>query len=145
MTEETNPDTVYAITDYYDYPRSGIANYRGNAHYFGRLFDESEDEFSSQYLLIPIDPVSITLSSGEWQLWSDCIAAFDKHNSVGTTCSVAREVKQKICKLSLEFHERLKCHPQRVIIADAEFQSATALAHASPEQIQVKWYNPLSV
>ena len=26
MSEETVLDTVYAITDYYDYPRSGIAN-----------------------------------------------------------------------------------------------------------------------
>ena len=42
-------ETVHTITDHYDGPVRGIANYRGRPHYYQRQFDDEADEWSEIY------------------------------------------------------------------------------------------------
>ena len=40
--------------DYYDRPRKGIANYRGQPHLYECIFDEEKDDYSELFQLTPL-------------------------------------------------------------------------------------------
>lgn len=49
-------ETVDAIWDYYDGPRTGIAKLNGSPHYFDSIFDRIADEYSNKFRLYPVTP-----------------------------------------------------------------------------------------
>jgi hypothetical protein len=51
-------EKVYTVTDYYDGPKRGVADFGAIPHAYESLFDDSEDEWDSTFLLRPVDPVS---------------------------------------------------------------------------------------
>jgi hypothetical protein len=55
-------DKVHSIEDYHDGPRSGFADFEGEPHHFDREFNELEDEFSDDFVLIPIDSRTLSLA-----------------------------------------------------------------------------------
>jgi len=63
------PEIVYSVFDYWDGPRSGIAEYHGKPHFYWCIFDEAADEWSDVFRLSPIDEGGIPLTGEEWQDW----------------------------------------------------------------------------
>jgi hypothetical protein len=49
-------EPVYAVWDYYDGVRTGIADFDGTPHYFASIFDEDADEYSDAFWLYPVGP-----------------------------------------------------------------------------------------
>jgi hypothetical protein len=70
------PERVFTITDYYDGPLRGIANFRGRPHAFVRMFDYQQDEYSNIYQLHPIDADTLRLALEQWDIWLGWEAAF---------------------------------------------------------------------
>lgn len=62
-------EIVHTVTDYYDGPRGGIANYHGTPHAFTSLFDGSEDDGSDVILLQPIDEETFRMAMEDWAIW----------------------------------------------------------------------------
>ena len=52
-------EKVFTVTD--DGPKRGVADFGAIPHAYESLFDDSEDEWDSTFLLRPVDPVSTTL------------------------------------------------------------------------------------
>lgn len=48
-------ERVYAVWDYYDGVRTGIADLNGAPHYFASQFDEAADDYSDNFKLYPVD------------------------------------------------------------------------------------------
>jgi hypothetical protein len=46
---------VRLVWEYWDEPRSGVADYNSMPHWFECLFDEDRDEYSHVYWLTPLD------------------------------------------------------------------------------------------
>ncbi len=42
-------ETVFTVTDYYDGPRQGIANYRGYQHFYDCIFSDQKKDFTCLY------------------------------------------------------------------------------------------------
>ena len=42
-------EEVFTVTDYYDGPRQGIANFKGKPHFYDCIFDEARQDYSDRY------------------------------------------------------------------------------------------------
>jgi hypothetical protein len=60
---------VYTVWDYWDGPRSGLANLFGEAHAYSCKWDEVEDDYTDRFLLTPIDPETLSLAVEQWAIW----------------------------------------------------------------------------
>ena len=69
-------EEVLTVTDYYDGPRKGIANFQGLPHFYECIFDEAEDEYSDLYRLTPISQPILELAKEDWAIWKRWEAAF---------------------------------------------------------------------
>jgi hypothetical protein len=72
----TDFEPVFTVTNFYDQPRAGIANYHGALHEFQCEFDEQQDEYSSVYRLKPIDAEVLSLALEQRDIWRRWEAAF---------------------------------------------------------------------
>ena len=62
-------DQIYTVHKYRDGPELGVADYLGKPHIYERQFDEERDDYSSQFLLSPIDPDLLSLVLEDWEIW----------------------------------------------------------------------------
>jgi hypothetical protein len=69
-------EEVFTVTDYYDGPRKGIANFRGQPHFYDCIFDEAQDEYSELYRLTPISRRIFELAKEDWKIWRKWESAY---------------------------------------------------------------------
>lgn len=62
--------------DYYDGPRKGVANFRGQPHFYDCMFDEATDDYSDLYHLTPLSQSILELAKEDWAIWTRWEAAF---------------------------------------------------------------------
>ena len=62
-------ERVHTMTDYYDGPRGGIADYRGMPHLYDSLWSESMQHNSDAFLIMPIDEAIFELALEDWRIW----------------------------------------------------------------------------
>jgi hypothetical protein len=62
-------EPVYAVLDYYDQPRVGVALCAGHPQLFESEWDEAADDYLSCFKLWPIDRATLELVKEQWKLW----------------------------------------------------------------------------
>jgi hypothetical protein len=62
-------EEVFTVTDYYDGPRQGIANFKGNPHFYDCVFDEERQNYSERYRLTAIPNHIFELAMEDWAIW----------------------------------------------------------------------------
>jgi len=75
-------EEVFTVTDYYDGPRKGVANFRGQPHFYDCLFNQANSEYSDLYHLTPLPDRIFELAKEDWAIWKKWEAVF---HSGGTT------------------------------------------------------------
>lgn len=63
------PEKVYVENEWYDGPRSGVAEINGVPHRFKSLFDEEADEYLDTFLVWPIENELLELEIEQWNLF----------------------------------------------------------------------------
>jgi len=66
MTNYGPPEKVYVENEWYDGPRSGVADIKGRPHRFKSLFDEKDDEYLGTFMVWSIDEESLELEIEQW-------------------------------------------------------------------------------
>ena len=74
-------EEVFTVTDYYDGPRQGVANFNGKPHFYDCIFDESRDDYSDLYRLTPITQNVFELAKEDWAIWERWEFAFHAGNA----------------------------------------------------------------
>jgi hypothetical protein len=72
-----NWQRVRTYSDWYDGPRSGIADFDGIPHFYHRQFDLDEDEYSDCFELTPLEPSLLALLLESQEIWLRWQAAFE--------------------------------------------------------------------
>jgi hypothetical protein len=62
-------ERVHSVTDYYDGPRKGIADYQGKPHLYECIIDESKGNYSELFRLAPIAPETFRTAMEDWASW----------------------------------------------------------------------------
>jgi hypothetical protein len=70
-------ESVFAIYDFWDGPRTGIAEFMNAPHFFECVFDQDKDEWSNSFFLIPLGPEAFVAGMDTWNIFLRWRAAFD--------------------------------------------------------------------
>jgi hypothetical protein len=71
-------ERVHTIHNFYDRPRSSVANFNGEPHWFERIFSEASDDYADTYALVPLpaEVVSADLEANAiFKAWNNEFAA----------------------------------------------------------------------
>lgn len=71
------PERVYVENEWYDGPRSGVADINGAPHRFQSLFDETDDEYLGTFMVWPIDETSLSLEIEQWRIFVEWNALYE--------------------------------------------------------------------
>jgi len=69
-------EIVHAVTDYWDGPVEGIADFCGRPHRFQCRYDAAAEEYSAVFELRPLDEETFRLALEDWSIWLRWEAAF---------------------------------------------------------------------
>lgn len=62
-------ERVYAVWDFYDGVRTGIADLNGTPHYLASQFDEGADDYSDNFKLYPVDAAFMERAMRNWAIY----------------------------------------------------------------------------
>ena len=76
---------VLTVWDYYDGPRSGIAEYEGRLHYYESEWDEAKNNYAQTFRLSPVDEETVDLALKQWRIWRQWELAFHRGETEQST------------------------------------------------------------
>lgn len=112
-------EEVFTVTDYYDGPRRGIANFNGDPHFFDCIFRE---KYLNTFSLSPISRELFLLELTDlaiWQGWERAFHAGEVEHDPRAALCVERERR-----LRSLFDEELKIDEGRCIVREGAFTPA---------------------
>lgn len=121
---ETEYDIVYTIVDYWDGPRSGVAQFQGRPHLYQSVFDELADDWTDVFLLQPVDNETFQLELEDWEIWKRWRDAYDK----GVTSIEAHPAlgvdRERHDELKITLSERLGSISTKIVRARGDFTAS---------------------
>jgi len=135
---------VHTVTDYYDGPRKGIANYQGRPHLYECVFDEIKGNYSELFSLAPVDSETFQLAMEDWTIWQRWELAYHSSKTELDTHPALPHEAARHAELQGILDKVLMIDPQRAIAKIGRFE---ALGNASLPKgvlrpLQVEWTDP---
>jgi hypothetical protein len=115
-------EIVYTITDFWDVPRGGVAQYQGKPHAYESLFDYSSDDWSDIYLLQPIDEETLNLALEDWAIWKRWEAAYLAGRTTSETHPALPEEEPRHKELQALLVDRLRVDSSTAVHAKGNFK-----------------------
>lgn len=115
-------EIVHTMTDFWDGPRKGIANFQGRPHAYQSQFNDVEDEYSDTFLLMPIDSETFALALQDWEIWLRWITAFRSGETPLETHPALPQDRALHTEIQAMLKGRLEIDPTRAIRAEADFR-----------------------
>lgn len=135
-------EEVFTVTDYYDGPRGGIANFNGEPHLYDCIF--GGEDYSNTYWLTPVSHELFLLALEDWAIWKRWERAFHAGEVKHDSHPALPAERDRHLYLQSLLDEKLKTDKEQCIIRSGAF------AHAGTEgatpgilvELVVKWSEP---
>jgi hypothetical protein len=144
--EQLKPEyeRVFTVTDYYDGPRKGLANFLGNPHLYECIFDEVKGDYSDLFRLTPIDAETFQLAMEDWSIWQRWELAFHTGKADLSTRPALPQDADMHEELERTLGKALLTGPQRAFTRAGRFEPR---GEQSPPEgvlraLQVQWTEP---
>lgn len=126
-------ERVYIVWDYYDGPRSGIADYSGQPHHYACEWNAGSDDYSDLFVLKPIDQQTLALALEQWTIWRAWEAAFQRGEKTQETHPALPGQDRRYAELDAQLRARLA--------ASANGLRAHGSFRARPDrsEVEVEW------
>jgi hypothetical protein len=120
-------ERVYTVTDYWDGPREGVADFGGVPHLYRSVWRRGADDWDNdRYFLSPLTPDQASLLREDWAIWQRFAnhyrgrvvpagQSFDQWGALPEDLSRRRELRRLLAPI-------LALHHSRCFIARAEFR-----------------------
>jgi hypothetical protein len=121
----TDYELVYTMTDFWDRPRAGVANFRGSPHVYQSTYadtDEGHEDDPDVCLLMPIDPETLRLALEAWAIWQRWETAFHRGQTTLETHPALPEDRERHRELKPLLDRQLAVDPERAVRAVGEFR-----------------------
>lgn len=137
-------EIVFTVTEYYDGPRKGIADYQGKPHLYECLFDEAADNYSQSFLLTPLDQESFDLAMEDWEIWRRWEDAFHSGKADKSTHPALPHEARRHAELKQILEKSLVTDPKKALTRIGQFdvRGASSLPRGVLRPLQVKWTEP---
>jgi hypothetical protein len=136
---EPGHERVYTMTDYYDGPREGIADFEGQPHLYKSEWNDGEDLSTSTFKLSPVDPRLLALALEAWGIWRRWETAFHEGRTTRETHPALPEERSRSDELNQILEHELKIDEHRCVRARGDFKQLD-----DPEWSGLGW-KPLQV
>lgn len=107
--------------DWYDGPRRGVADYRGEPHLFESEWWDGEDWETDTSLLTPIEPETFAWALEDWAIWRRWETAFHRGEATESHPALPED-RSRYVELERLLEGRLAIDPARAIRKRAEFR-----------------------
>ena len=135
-------EIVFTVTDYYDGPLNGIANFLGKPHFYERIFDSARDDYSDMYRLTPIDDRTFQLAKEAWDIWRRWESAFHTGKARMEAHPVLPGDTARHGELKFMLDEALQSSPKALIQTGKFSLLGESKMPRGERKFQVKWTNP---
>jgi hypothetical protein len=115
-------ETVYTVTNFYDGPRGGIADYHGKPHVYCSCWDEAKEDWDEAFLLQPIDDETFRMALEDWGIWTRWERAFHSGQTTRETHPALPDERARHEELAGILNARLQIEPARAIRVRGEFR-----------------------
>jgi len=145
-SEELKPgyERVFTVTDYYDGPRKGIANFLGKPHLYECIFAEAKDNYSDLFRLTPIDAKTFQLAMEDWGIWQRWEFAFNTGKADLSTHPALPHETKRHAELERILGRNLATDPEKAFTKVGRFEpfGGQKLPTGVLRPLQVKWTEP---
>lgn len=126
-------ERVHTVTNFYDGPQGGIADFQGQPHAYASIFDNSTG-YGPTFLLMPIDEELFRLAIEDWGIWLRWEAAFHGGQTPMETHPALPAERARHEELKRLIGDRLVPVASRSQRAQAEFR-----AIEGTRELEVRW------
>jgi hypothetical protein len=116
-------ERVYTVWDYYDGPRTGIADYCGQPHHYRCEWNDAKNDYANTFVLTPVDQETFNLAMEQWAIWRDWENAFHRGEVAQSTHSGLAKTKTRYTELEATLTARISSEPAPSKRARAVFQT----------------------
>jgi hypothetical protein len=143
---KTGYEQVFTVTDYYDGPREGIANYRGQPHFYECIFNEAKDDYLELFRLTPLGTEVFQLAMEDWNIWRRWEIAFHAGQTDISTHPALPHEANRHAELKRILDRSLVTDPERAILRVGRFEALgeSNLPKGVIRHLQVEWTGPLT-
>ncbi len=132
-------DRVYTVTDFWDRPRVGIADFCGQPHVYQSQFDDGADDWSDVYILRPIDSETLNLALEDWAIYLRWEAAFQAGQIGLETHPALPSERPRHEALQGFLQPRLNIETGPAIRVHGEFKRVSAAEQQTGDELVVYW------
>jgi hypothetical protein len=138
-------EEVFTVNDYWDGPRSGVANYNRKPHHYACVFDEGSDEYSNLYHLTPLSASAFRAAMEAWKIWNRWKRAFHGGKTDRSTHPALPRDAKRYAELKTVLEKALVAGEKRRFTKRGVFKlagrssSATLSSHG---KFKVTWEEP---
>ena len=141
--QTSSSETVHTVTDYWDGPRQGIANFQGSPHFYDCIFDSVKDDYSDLYRLTPLDESIFRLAMEAWGIWKRWEFAFHSGKATIETHPALPEDVARHNELEQILAKELQSSPDAIVRHGTFFGlKDTKLPKGVIRPLQVQWSTP---
>ncbi len=130
-------DTIYTMTDFYDGPRKGVANYGGVPHLYESCWADIGSE-SDVFLLTPISVDVLALAREDWDIWLRWSAAYHAGLTTTETHPALPQDRARHTELELLLTPSLTTNLEKGLAAKANFDF-TQVDESGNRLMKVEW------
>lgn len=128
-------ECVYTMTEWYDGPRRGIADFEGKPHLYEADSDDGSEEYIPTFRLTPVSTEVLALALEDWAIWERWELAFSEGRTSRDTHPALPEERERHEQLTATIQRALVSNPSHAIRAHAEFRGRARLGLA----LEVRW------
>lgn len=134
-------EVVFTVSDWYDGPRQGVADFQGRPHFYDCLFGTRLDGYTDQFRLTPISPSDLDLVLEDWAIWRRWERAFHSGETTQASHPALPAERARHEQLKSVLKHVLQTNTEQSIIQTGVFR-ATGQGSSSPgvmRDLEVKW------
>ena len=135
------------MTDSYDGPAEGIADYEGRPHAYLRVFDDLSElhEDGALFELWPVDAETFRLAREHWAIWERWEAAFYAKKTDLDTHPALPEDRARHEELAAVLKARLAPPAEGRVLARGQFRRRERVGEAREGMGLKVWWTPVPV
>jgi hypothetical protein len=133
---------VYTVWDYYDGPRSGIADYSGRPHHYRCEWNAADDGHDQTFVLTPIDQETLTLAMQQWSIWREWEEAFHRGEVPESTHPALAGSHPRYAELEASIKARLSVgapHRRRAVAVFRVREGQADAPRGALRELEVEW------
>jgi hypothetical protein len=137
-------EEVFTVTEYYDGPRQGVANFKGQPHFYDCIWDEGRSNYSNLYSLTRIPPHIFDLAMEDWAIWEKWDSAFHTGRTTRESHPALPQDRARHEEIQAALDSTLKTDKETCIVQAGFFEvlGSPILAKGVIRPLLVKWTEP---